>query len=498
MKRNELFVRIQKLFGINEHFSTSIFYLNGLITSERKRKIKNKFRQVERKLCSLTNTLILEHFHIFCLGVLAVMIILLICFLILGPLTAHQAALLAIALVTAFVAMFTLVCNHRVNTIRHYAQNEARIRELEKECPTLYNMAQADEYRRAKEQKEFFEYDSLANQSLTLCLEIFNEPFWSRTLKEHFINFFERVRKIHSLWFEENISLFPDDFVRYMKAAEWRELVEPAHADQLRWLYEVDLYDRRILSPLHPDLEEKLHSMIDKSIKEFYSKKKPPYNVADMGCGNGKLAEWLAGRNDTKKVQGIDYSVSMIQAAIKRANWNDKMQVANADLRDLSGYRNKFDIVFSINSILPRDPDDMPKMLEQISSTIVTGGLFIAILPSFDTVLELKRLEENKLIKKYEEEGKTNAAKLAKKKVNKKCKERKLNEKRGIYADDKVNPQRFFKKSEIWSLLKNVNLLEIKREEFSYPWVICRRYHWGYHPDTQESIYDWFLVARKE
>ena len=334
MNLNELFIRIQKLFGINEDSSEIIFSLKDSI-----RHLIKTIRRIERFMCSLASLIFLELFFV---SIIVLSVLLIFSLFFINQIST-QVLLLPIASVTAFVAMFTLVCNHRVNTIRHYAENEARIRELEKTSPFLYNMAEEDEYNRAKDKKGFVEYDSLAHQSLTLCLEIFNEPFWNRTLKLHFIIFFERVRKLHHFWFDENASIFPEKFIRYMKAAEWRELIESAHADQLRWQYEVDLYDRSILSPLHKDLAVKeLYPLIDEAIKKFNSKE-PPYNVADMGCGNGKLTEWLAGRKDIKIVQGLDYSVNMIQAAKKRAIWNSKMEVAKADLRDLKKYENKYD-----------------------------------------------------------------------------------------------------------------------------------------------------------
>lgn len=466
--------------------------------------ISKFFLWVDGILRSFINIVILEHCSMFCFFILIATTMIIINFLYSASLTFFEAISLMIAAAAALVAIFTFVGNHKTNTIRHYAEGEARILEFGRVFPNIVDPTRTDKYSDFKiGSTEFLQYESLAHYSLKLCWEIYDEPFWNRSLKMHFIALFESMRRLHWQWLNDNASLFNKEFVSYMKTADWRNIVNPNQADQLRWIYEVDLYDRIVLSPLHPLLQNKLFSKIEESVKQHMDSRNKNYKVADMGCGNGKLLKWLVELDYTSELFGIDYSNMMIMSAKKTIEdlpqqSNNKIKLVNCDLRNLSQCQNKFDIVFSINSILPRDHTDMPVMLREIASSIKKNGLFIAILPSFDTVIDLKNLDEKKLRTKYTCEGKKNPAKLAKKEVNRIYREKKLDVKHSIYADDGVNPQRFFKKKEIDSVLKEVKLSELQLEKFLYPWNLCKQYGWGYHPDEQECVYDWFLVARKE
>lgn len=469
-----------------------------------RRKISKFFGNFDRLLRSFINTVMLENCPLFCFSILIVNIVLISIFHYYALLTIHQAMILGVTTVAALVAIFTFTYTHRANTIRYYAEGEVRVLEFARNFPQLIDTTQI-KYRNFEiGSEDFLQYESLAHQSLNLCWEMYNEPFWNHSLRIHFIAFFERIRRLHWDWLNDNESLFTKDFVSYMKTANWRNLVDPDQADHLRWIYEVDSYDKIVMSPMHPKLQDTLFSKIDESILKHSDSRSTPHKVADMGCGNGKLVKWLAQRDDMAKVIGIDYSANMIRSAKETVEGlssqsREKTNIVNCDLRDLSQCKNKFDIVFSINSILPRNPDDMPVILKQISSTIRTGGLFISILPSFDTVLELKKLDKQKLIEKYERDERANAKKLAEKEVNKIYKAKKLDEEHGVYADDGVNPQRFFKEIEMDSLLNSARLSKLRLEKFFYPWDICRQYGWGDHPSgTPECVYDWFLVARKE
>src|SRR5207245_904699 len=73
------------------------------------------------------------------------------------------------------------------------------------------------------------------------------------------------------------------------------------------------------------------------------------------------------------------------------------------DMRDLKEVYGRFDIVFSTNSILPRQPSDTPRMLHEIKASLRPGGTFVAILPAFETVETLKRHELSLFVKRREQ-----------------------------------------------------------------------------------------------
>ncbi len=401
--------------------------------------------------------------------------------------------------------ILTFVVSHRTSTIRHYAEREGSIFLLERSNLRLLTKIQKNNYKNLKmDNGEFYSYELMAHQSLKLCSEIYAEQLWERTLRKHFIPLFERIRKVHWNWFKDNSSLFKKDFVKFMKYAEWRNLLAQDQADQLRWIYEVDLYEKVVLSPLNIQLRQKLITKIEDTIENFL----PGNNnlkIMDVGCGDGTLLELILNIPKIVDLTGIDYSPNMVAKAqekiskISSAKTTKKISIYNLDMRDLSEIASeKFDIVFSINSILPRNHEDLPLMLQQISSILKDKGIFIAILPSFDTVLDLKKLDEEKLKQEYIAQGVGNSANKAHRDIDKIYRKRMLDVSKGIYADDGVNPQKFFKESEISMLFGKVGLVTRTLDKFYYPWEMCKQYNWGYHPLNEEAIYDWFFVAHKK
>jgi len=117
--------------------------------------------------------------------------------------------------------------------------------------------------------------------------------------------------------------------------------------------------------------------------------------VADLGCGIGRLVEQLV-KEGFQCVFAIDNSDAMLAETSRRiAAVEDPSSsvVDRINMRNLRSVYNRFDAVFSINSILPREPSDTRRMLREASATLKTGGLFIAILPAFDTITALKAAE---------------------------------------------------------------------------------------------------------
>jgi ubiquinone/menaquinone biosynthesis C-methylase UbiE len=274
-------------------------------------------------------------------------------------------------------------------------------------------------------------------------------------------------------------------------------------ADRLRWDNASCDYDEKILSPFSKGVKNPLFKYIDKLDKDTV--------VADFGCGTGRLVEILS-KKKFKKVCGIDYSGNMLKMAIKRcASLN--VEYKNMNITNLSELYEKIDIAFAINSILPIDPNDTPKMIQEIYNALKPGGLFIAILPSFDTILYLKKLwlEDyfNKLESKRKAKLKNNfpypIANWLKKEKNKwkaelatylEFRKRKLNMTKHLYVDDFVNVQRFIHENEIRPLLEKTGFKILYKDKVTYPWKLCKKYNYDYFPGNDE-IWDWFVVAKK-
>ena len=74
-------------------------------------------------------------------------------------------------------------------------------------------------------------------------------------------------------------------------------------------------------------------------------------HVLDMGCGNGKIAEYLSDRTGARMV-GIDYIESAIQSAQTRARTKaERLEFITGDLNRLELPRHSFNIILSIDTI---------------------------------------------------------------------------------------------------------------------------------------------------
>ncbi len=287
-------------------------------------------------------------------------------------LTNYQSLRLILIIVIAVFSIFGFCTNYYSTIYRHYCHEESDIMQMEKDNIRIITFIREQTYVRLSNAEEYNTYEIIARKSLKTCNEIFKEMFYKSDLRKSFIPFFERTRSLHWEWFNDNSSTFSDEFVAYIKRAEWRRNLPLHQADRLRWIYEVDSYDKLVLSPLHPDMEGRLLSRIDSEIQKF-AVSSENLATADIGCGDGKLVAHLPGNESIDQLTGIDYSPRMLNKArtkLAESKNTKNVNFVNCDMRQLSEFKNSFDVVFSINSILPKNPDDMPVMLREVASTI--------------------------------------------------------------------------------------------------------------------------------
>ena len=349
---------------------------------------------------------------------------------------------------------------------------------------------------------------------------------------------FERIKTIHGVWLKNNKTVFPmKGFIEFIDSNKWRNCLEPSEAKLFRWNDASYDYDEKILNPL----QVKENNPLLEYIKRIQDQK---LVVADVGCGNGSLiVNHLESDNRFIKIYGIDYSDSMINIAKEKCENFIKVEFLRANIKDLTPLRkeledNKLDMIFSINSLLAENPNDIDMMLCQIARTLKSGGKFIAVLPSFDTVEYLRELEfENFKIErkecnnicfndsesyrkwlyeffkflyyliKFRSRMNRGVLKLITTDRNKFkamsdtwklfYKDRFMNDKKKLYADDGVNIQRFFQKNDIKPLFEKfgLNLIE-SPEKLYYPWDLAEKFGYGYFPQ-KERIWDWFVVGEK-
>lgn len=242
-------------------------------------------------------------------------------------------------------------------------------------------------------------------------------------------------------------------------------------------------YERKVLSPLYPGVKNPVYDFVASLNSEEYKR------VADLGCGRGELLIFLAERFE--EVWGIDWSDKMLSVAEKTVKGKTNVHLKKLDIRNLKTLYGHFDLVFTINTIAPATPGDAKRILREIFKSLRAGGLFVAIFPSFDTVLYQRDLTytayvENRLPPREARE-KTDDYFVGR---------NKLDLERGMYADDGVHSQKFFTEEEVNSLLTATGFQDVLMKKVLYPWDLAKKHGYGYFPG-QPEIWDWFASARR-
>lgn len=103
-----------------------------------------------------------------------------------------------------------------------------------------------------------------------------------------------------------------------------------------------------------------LHMMLEKVHLDSGS------SVLDIGCGNGKVAEYISDLTGTK-VTGIDYIPEAIETARKRtASKSHRLNFQIGDIENPADPGNSFDLVLSIDSMYFSDADILLTVWKQL------------------------------------------------------------------------------------------------------------------------------------
>ena len=101
---------------------------------------------------------------------------------------------------------------------------------------------------------------------------------------------------------------------------------------------------------------------------------KPGDSVLEVGCGNGKMAEYIASKTGTT-VYGFDYSQNAITSAKKRAEENDKLIFDVGAIGEKVYPPNSFDAIISIDSVCYTL--DVEGFVEQLYTWLKPNGLLL-------------------------------------------------------------------------------------------------------------------------
>ena len=108
--------------------------------------------------------------------------------------------------------------------------------------------------------------------------------------------------------------------------------------------------------------------------------------IADVGCGPGHVAAWLARRG--LAAVGIDLSPGML--AVGRRDYPE-VEFREGDFLELPAADGEFGAAIAFYSIIHLEPGELPRAFEEIHRVLRPGGLFLV---AFHVGAEVRHLDE--------------------------------------------------------------------------------------------------------
>ncbi|MFH1439311.1 MAG: class I SAM-dependent methyltransferase [Candidatus Woesearchaeota archaeon] len=260
------------------------------------------------------------------------------------------------------------------------------------------------------------------------------------------------------------------------------------------WDQLAERYHDEVVSPFFGDVDNPL---LDE-IKKIEDKKEK--TVAEFGCGLFYLGEILS--KQFKEVHASDFSQGMVDKAIERNkelinnkdNKSGNITIKQEDLTKIK-YKNKFDVIISVNSIIMPSFRKIRKAFDNIYRALKQDGTCFFIIPSMESVLHHGNLILHQQLDKHGEKEHI-AKRIAKIKAEKK----KYDFFFGYYKDGK-DKQKFYYKHEIRYLLKKAGFDTSKEggkitiNKVEYPWGKDISDYEDF-PD-ENKLWDWFIRVEK-
>lgn len=110
--------------------------------------------------------------------------------------------------------------------------------------------------------------------------------------------------------------------------------------------------------------------------------------IADLGCGPGHVAAWVAGLGGAGSVVGVDLSPAMVALGRER---HPEVEFREGDLLRLPAGDGEFDAAVALYSLIHLAPGELAPALAEIRRTLRPGGL---LLVSFHIGTEVRTLTE--------------------------------------------------------------------------------------------------------
>jgi len=146
------------------------------------------------------------------------------------------------------------------------------------------------------------------------------------------------------------------------------------------WSRHAARYDELFLDPYGPDVANPIWEALA-AIPDA-----PNKTVADLGCGTGPLLPYLSERFN--RVIALDFAPQMLKCAAERLSPLAAARVTFLErpMHDLDDLAGQLDVAMAINSLVMPDVRLIDRTLRSIRASLRSGGQFLGIVPSIDTI----------------------------------------------------------------------------------------------------------------
>jgi len=203
--------------------------------------------------------------------------------------------------------------------------------------------------------------------------------------------------------------------------------------------------------------------------------------VADLGCGIGNLLPFLSDR--FAEVVAVDFSSKMLQNARRRCSRHN-VSFYQRNLTDLAAFKESFDVIVSVNSVLSPQLDKIDGMFDEMAGTLKAGGILAGVFPSMESVLY-----EGLLVVERERERAASEQK-ALRRARRIVSPGQYDFLLGIYRDGD-DWQKFYYSFELRKRLQRAGFKGIQLGKVLYPWQADGAEAFSSEPKT----WDWFVRA---
>ncbi len=304
----------------------------------------------------------------------------------------HWTVAATVGTVAAFVAFLGFVGARMNHFDDRLADRYSQVLDSAQRNPKFQDWTNSNFYKYKFHGDQYRQYDTFARLCWSHAEEIVEARvllfFFRRRFRRQYSNEFEEYHRLHRQWLVDHQTFLVNaSTLQFLLQCRWRDYLKPRLADQVRWENAADGYASDVLNPLRGQPR-----YIDAFLDGVTNK--CSMVVADVGCGPGELVDKLVVAG-FEHIYALDNSQSMLDKLERRLDDRGRAAVCSvqANMLDLTRFQNRFDIVFSTNSVLPREPSDTGRILREVRASLKPGGRFVAILPAFDTVKQLKRWE---------------------------------------------------------------------------------------------------------